>query len=349
MMRANGPIRVGLVGLGRAGWGMHCEELIGKEDKFSIVAACDIIPERCARMAERYACATYATIEELVADPQVEVVDIATRSHDHFAHAKLALEAGKHVFLEKPMCVNYDEACALQALDAVSQGTLYIRHNRRFEPAFQHVREIMDSGLLGNIFEIKLRRGGYQRRDDWQTIKAFGGGQLLNWGPHVIDQGLRLLGAPVQSMWSQLQLVAAVGDAEDQLKILLTGENGRLVDLEICGGAALTEPECLVWGSKGSLRSTGEDITLKYLDPSVPLQPRVPNPGTPGEGFGTPDVLSWVEETIPVHPQLVVDLTSIWDALYAAIRLGEPFPIPLQEAVDVMRVVSMAKADTVFA
>jgi predicted dehydrogenase len=323
---------------------MHCAELAGREEKFRIVAGCDLLPERRAMMAERYGCAVYADIAELIADPAVEVVDIATRSCDHFAHVKLALQAGKIVFDEKPMCRTYAEAMELQALAAASAGALYIRHNRRFEPAFQHIREILDSGLLGEVYEIKLRRVGYSRRDDWQTIDAFGGGQLLNWGPHIIDHGLRLLGAPATAMWADLKQVAAAGDCEDHLKILLTGVNGRVVDLEISGGAAISEPEYLIWGSRGALTCDERTITLKYLDPAATLSPRTADPGTPAPGtFGTPETLPWIEEAIPVAPALPVSMDGIWDALYRTIREGTPFPITLDEAVEVMKVVSFAK------
>lgn len=348
---AAGPVRVGVVGIGRAGWGMHCEELRGRESMFQIVAACDLIPERRTRMAERYGCAVYERLEELVADPQVELVDIATRSVDHFAHARLALQAGKHVFLEKPMCASYAEASQLRRLAASpkTRGRLFVRHNRRFEPAFQHIREIMGSGLLGQVYEIKLRRVGYQRRDDWQTLKAFGGGQLLNWGPHIVDHALRFLDAPVVRQSSCLRRVAAVGDAEDHLKIVLTGSNGRVVDLEISGGAALGEPEYLVWGSNGALSCTGNTLTLKYLDPEKPAPPRRADPGTPEAGFGSPDKLAWVEKTLQANPKKPVDMTSIWDELYLSIRRGRRFPVLLDEAVEVMRVISRARIGTEFA
>lgn len=337
------PIRIGLVGLGRAGASMHCPELAGKADKFQIVAACDVIPERLTAMAEKYGCATYEQIETLIADPEVEVVDIATRSCDHFDQALLALQAGKIVFLEKPMCATYEQALKLQA---AADGRLYIRHNRRFEPAFIQIREIIASGVLGEVFEIKLSRVGYQRRDDWQTIKQFSGGQLLNWGPHIIDHALRLLEAPVADLWSSLKLVTAVGDAEDHLKIVLTGTNGRVVDLEISGGAALGAPEWVVWGTRGALTCSGNEIKLKYLDPAVPLEDRQADPGTPGATFGSAEELRWIEETLTANPPTA---WGIWDALYAAIREGQPFPVTLEEAVGVMEIVSKVKQGTPFA
>jgi len=345
-MGTSEPIRLGLVGLGRAGWGMHCPELTGKEDKFQIIAACDVIKVRRDAMAKKYGCKTYANLERLITDPNVELVDIATRSPDHYAHAVMALEAGKYVFLEKPMTLTYAEAKRLKKLAERSDGALYIRHNRRCEPAFCHIREIITSGILGDEFEIKLRRVGYSRRDDWQTVIDCGGGQLLNWGPHIIDHALRLLESPVKEMWSDLKRIAAVGDAEDHLKIVLKGENGRVVDLEISGGAAIGQPEYVIWGTRGGLTAQGNTITLRYLDPRQKLPRRKAKRSTPGyDGFGTPEKLNWIEKTIPVKPKTVF---NIWDELYRAIRKGGTFPITLDEAVAVMEIISAAKKGTPF-
>ncbi len=339
------PINIGIVGLGRAGWGMHCSELEGRENKFRIVAACDLISARRDKMAARYGCRVYEQVGDLIADPDVKLVDIATRSCDHAAHAQLALDAGKDVLLEKPMTVSYEEAQRVRQAAAGSKGNLYVRHNRRFDPDFLHVREIIASGILGDVYEIRLARHGYQRRDDWQTIKAFGGGQLLNWGPHIIDHALRFLESPVVEQYSDLRCVAAAGDAEDHLKIVLKGANGRLVDLEISGGVALGAPTYHVFGTKGSLKLTGSDIELRYLDPQQALEPRTANPDTPGETFGQLEQLVWIEETLPVK-----EGTNhvIWDHLYAAVRERVPYPITLDEAIEVMRVVTKAKEGTPF-
>ena len=335
------PIRLGLVGIGRAGWGMHGLELEGKEDKFRFVAACDILADRRERMAQKYGCKTYKRIEDLVADPEVEMVDIATRSVDHFAHAAVALKAGKDVFLEKPMCATYAEAKRLVALAAKSKGNLYIRQNRRTEPAFLHIRQIIASGILGDVYEIKLARVSYSRRDDWQTLTRFGGGQLLNWGPHIVDHALQLLEAPVESQWSERKRIAAVGDAEDYFKIILRGTNGRIVEAQISGGAAVPIAEWVIWGTRGGLVCTGNRITVRYLDPKVKLPPRKVKPGAPGTtSFGTPEELPWIEQTFEAHPENPWD---IWDALYSAVRQGTRLPIALNEVLEVMKFISSAK------
>lgn len=344
------PVRIGLVGIGRAGWGMHCAELESRKDKFQFVAACDVEADRLQRMKDRYNCKTYAKIEDLIDDPEVELVDIATRSCDHVRHASAALKAGKTVFLEKPIAVTFAEAQQLQKVADETGSRLYIRHNRRFEAGFAHIRSLLATGVIGEVYEVKLRRHNYQRREDWQAIIAPGGGQLLNWGPHIIDHALRFLDSPVKSMWSDLKNIAGLGDAEDHLKIVLKGENGRIVDLEISGGAAIPEPVYLIFGTRGAISCDDKVIRLKRLDPAKPLEARKASNQTPSldTPFGNPGELSWIDETFPIAPQPPCDTDSIWDHLYATLRQGKPFPITLDQALEVMRVVSLAKQGTRF-
>ncbi len=346
------PIGVGIVGFGRAGGGMHRKELAGREKKFKVVAGCDLIKERRENMAEIFGCATYRNYEELLKDPGVELVDIATPSPDHVPMALKALKAGKKVFLEKPIALSYREAKKLQTATRNKKNDLYIRHNRRFEPGFQHVREIIDSGLLGDVYEIKLRRHSYQRRGDWQTIIACGGGQLLNWGPHVVDHALRFLDGTVDSVWSDLRKIAAVGDAEDHVHIILKGggKKQRVVDLEISGGVAQGEPTYLVFGTRGALTVKGDTIVMKYLDPKKKLARVRASKKTPGvgSGFGATEELKWIEKEIPVKPKSRCSTSQIWDHLYAAIRQGKTFPITLDEALQVMEILSKARKGTPF-
>lgn len=339
------PIQIGLIGLGRAGNGMHRKELASRRDKFNFAAVCDIIEERTKPFVEEWGSRAYTRIEDLLADPEVELVSIATRSIDHYAHAKMALLAGKNVFLEKPFCMSTAQARELIALGSEPGGPkLFIRHNRRFEGGFETAMNIIDSGKLGDVYEIRLARNSYQRRDDWQTISEFGGGQLLNWGPHIIDHSLRFCGGDYTDLYSRIRHVAAAGDCEDHIKIVFTGINGRIVDMEISGGVALPVPTYMIYGSKGSLVSDGASFHLRYLDPEVELKAPVANPGTPGTTFGTPETLTWKEEDIPFED----GTTRIWDALYDTIREGKAFPITLDQAAKVIEVIEKVKQGTIF-
>ncbi|MBN1866277.1 Gfo/Idh/MocA family oxidoreductase [Candidatus Sumerlaeota bacterium] len=344
------PIRVGILGLGRAGWGMHCKELDSRTEKFQIVAGCDPDTGRLARMKERYGCATYRTIDELLGDANVDLVSIASRSPEHVEHAIRTLKARKIAFLEKPIALSYAEAKKLRTTVARTKGKLFLRHNRRFEPAFVHIQEIVASKILGNIYEIKLRRHGFQRRNDWQTLIRCGGGQLLNWGPHIIDHALRFLDGPVAEIWSDLKKVAAVGDAEDHVHIILTDKNGRKVDLEISGGAAISEPEYIVFGTRGALTCKGKEIQLKYLNPARKLgRVRAEVASPPMEGaFANAEKLEWIQETIPVGPKTPSSTEGIWDHLYSALRERKKFPVTLEQGLAVMDVISKVKKGTLF-
>jgi predicted dehydrogenase len=164
----NKPIKLGMVGLGRAGKTMHLEELEGKENLFEIYAVCDLKKERSEEFKEKFGCKIYDSIEELVEDPEIEVVDIATRSCDHYKHAKTALDAGKTVFLEKPMSESYEEARKLMELgEKYGERRLFIRHNRRFEAKFMHLNKIIESGILGDVYFIRRTVADFDHRKDW--------------------------------------------------------------------------------------------------------------------------------------------------------------------------------------
>ena len=338
-------IKVGILGLGRAGRGMHISEIAANSEQFEFVAGCDIAQDQIEETKKLHPNARYYTdMNELFADPEVELVTIATRSLDHVKHALAAFNAGKKVFCEKPVTPSVAEFDQLWEAEKSRPGSIFIRHNRRFEAAFSHIRDIIASGKLGWVYEIKLARNNFQWRNDWQTFRQFGGGQLLNWGPHLIDHSLQFLESPVKSVWSNLKLVAAKADAEDHIKIIFEGENGRIVDMEISGGAAIKDPVYVVHGTRGSLVSFDESrLKLKYMNPATPLPEIQPHNDNP-KGFGPGINPDWVEDDIQVAPANGNNIrTTIWRKLYDAIRNGKEFPIKFEEAREVVRVTEMIR------
>lgn len=346
------PIRIGLIGVGRAGWGMHVPELAGRRDKYIYVAACDILEERRQKMADRFGCKVYSDWHELINDKDVELVCIATRSIDHFPMAVAAAKAGKTVMVEKPMCITYAQALQLAEIDAdPSMPRIFPRFNRRFENHFMTIREVIDSGKLGEVQNVYITRNGFDRRTDWQTLREYGGGTLLNWGPHIVDQSLRLLGSPVKEQYSDIRHTVAAGNAEDHVDITFVGENGRTVNMQICGDMVFPTPEYRVYGTRGAIISDGDVLRLRYIDPEQLLPDPEADPGTPGQTFGvsgtfkSEEPIRWLDETLPCR---VGDLTVIWDYMYNAIRNGESYPITMDEAVGVIKAIDDAKTGTEF-
>ncbi len=346
------PIKLGLVGIGRAGWGMHTNELAGKEDKFKYVAACDLLPERVEKMIEKYGCKGYNNIDDLLADSDAEIVCIATRSCDHFEHGIKVLRAGKDLLMEKPMGLTLKQAEDLFATARAEGRKIYMRHNRRFEAVFTEVKNVIESGVLGNVYEINISQGSFQHRDDWQTLSEFGGGQLLNWGPHIIDHSLRLLGSPLKEITGELKQVTAGGDCEDHVIIHYQSEAGRTVNMCISGGMALNMGRKFsVYGDRGAMLCDDFNIKLRYIDPELQIPPVVSDPGTPGAAFGASGTyasateVTWIEKEYKLPGE---DLSVIWDYMYESYRNGAEYPIKEDEALQVMQVAEAIRKGTIF-
>ncbi len=342
------PIRIGIVGLGRAGRGFHVPHMLACPEMFQIVAACDEIYERAEKLSEECGCRAYDNIDALLADGEVELVDISTRNCDHYAHALKALAAGKDIMLEKPVTLTDAElADLLSKTNKPGLPKLIMRHNRRLEPGFMEMMKILNSGILGNVFEVQLSEYGYQRRDDWQTISQFGGGQMLNWGPHLIDHALQFLGAPVANMVVDNIQAAAGGDCEDHFSIRLRGENKRFVTVSVSGCAALNQGRTYtMFGTRGAAVMHGTHIQLRYVDPAQVLPPVISDPATPGSAFGSTgtfasnEVLSWIEEERDVES---LESIVLMEPMYNTYRNGAPFVVRDEEILHLMEVITKAK------
>lgn len=332
-------INVGLLGIGRAGLQMHIPEALNYPGQFRFVAAADHDPERMNTKAEGLEGAKrYADCDALIADPDVELVTIALRHPEHTPYAIKALEAGKYVQIDKPIALNYAEGKRLAECAARHPGRLFPRHNRRFEAAFQKALALIDTGILGKVSMVKLYRScGYCRRNDWMTMQAFGGGLLTNWGPHVIDHALQYLRSPVREVWADLRRVICIGDGDDQVKILLRAENGMMADLEISGAQTVRGHEIEVWGERGTMLYDHEEkeIVMRFVDPACVFRPMQPHPENPPLRYGNmEETLNFVEQRVEIP---AIPLHIIWKHMYDSIVNGIPFPVTMEESLEVVR------------
>lgn len=181
------PVKAGVIGLGRSGWYLHALVMKGMPDRFEVTAVSDPLEERRNEAVQELGCTAYADPEQLIHDDRIELVVVATPSHTHADLAVRALEAGKHVLVEKPMCMNVEEADRMIEAAEKNDRLLTAYQLRRLDPDYIRLKEIIDSGILGPLVLVKLARNSYRRRNDWQTLRKFGGGMLNNWGSHIVD------------------------------------------------------------------------------------------------------------------------------------------------------------------
>ena len=294
-------LKVGIIGQGRSGRDIHgafFRTEAGRE-RFEVAAVAEIIGQRRARAAEEYGCDVYEDYRDLLARDDLDFVVNATFSHTHCPITIEALEAGKNVVSEKPFS-KYAMECERMIEAAKRAGkTLTVFQQSRVAPYFVRIREILDSGLLGEVQEISIRFSGFTRRWDWQTSLRYYGGCLQNTGPHPLDQALTLLdydGMP--QVFSQLRRINSAGDAEDYAKLILTAPGKPLVDLEINPSDGYSDYTYRISASRGSLNATLSKIRWKYFDDC-------PMPAFTFEPLNRPDGISpaYCSEKLNWHEQ----------------------------------------------
>jgi predicted dehydrogenase len=136
--------------------------------------------------------------EDVCAAPSIELVVIATPNDTHAPIATMALRAGKHVVVDKPFTVTLEEARQLRSLARASGRVLSVFHSRRWDGDFIAVKELLASGVLGEISQFESHFDRYRPvvRDRWRERPGPGSGLWYDLGPHLVDQALQLFGLP---------------------------------------------------------------------------------------------------------------------------------------------------------
>lgn len=292
--RMNSPIKVGIIGYGRSGHGIHAEVISSLPDFYEVKAIFDPLPERRTdtRWPEAQACGTLA---ELLSLSEVELVVVASPNKFHTRQVCAALRAGRHVLCEKPFGFTTLEVDAMTGASQAAGRLLQPFQQRRYEPDFQKVREICQSGLLGRITFIRISWGGFSRRWDWQTSREFGGGQLYNNGPHPLDHALELFGAAEPTVWCDLRRSLASGDAEDEVQILLKAPGAPTIQIDLLATMAYPQDRWMVCGTSGGLRGNPDRLDWKWVDwTTMPERSLDPHP-TSDRGYNQ-EKLSWRED-----------------------------------------------------
>ena len=206
----------------------------------NVVMVCDRVQEKADTMAKRLGARAVYDLQEVITSPEVSVVLVLTESGKHAQHARAALEAGKHVIVEKPVGLIAQEVMENIAL-AKEKGLMYaaVKQNR-FNPAIAHLKEVVDSGrfgklILGSIRLIWCRYQDYYQ-DGWHGTWAMDGGVISQQAIHHID-ALQWICGPIQEVVSAQQNALNQLEAEDTTVALVRFQNGGLGTIEVTTAA----------------------------------------------------------------------------------------------------------------
>lgn len=327
------PVRVALIGYGFAGRTFHAPliqavrglslELVASSAQASVQA--DLPGVRVEPDPVRAATAA-----------DVDLVVIAAPNPVHFTLARAALQAGKHVVVDKPLTPHLYEALELTRIAEANDRLLSVFHNRRWDSDFLSIAEAVRDGAIGDPchFESRIERFRPQVRDRWREQPGPASGLWWDLGPHLVDQALLLMGWPdtVQASFAMQR----EGASTDDWAHVVLGFGERRAVLHVGMVAAAPGPRFLMHGTGGTLTKQHADRQEQQLLAGV-------RPGDAQWG-ADPDPLQWhrPDASTVMVPASRGDQSRYYTQLRAAIAGEGANPVPPEQAIAVMRILEAA-------
>lgn len=285
---------------------------------------------------------SYQSLEELLQDEQVQLVVVNTPVDTHYTYTRQALEAGKHVLVEKAFTSNATEAMALVALANAKGLKLTVYQNRRYDSDFKTVQQVLNQNILGDIVEASISFDRYRpmlSTKAWKEQPNAGAGILKDLGSHIIDQAICLFGKP-QAVFADIRCLRPKSQVDDQIDLLLYYANKRVrLHAGFYNREAL--PGYVLQGTLGSFMKARADVQEDQLKAGM-------KPGDAGWGQED-DAFRGLLHTaaggkiIRQHiPTLPGDYRDFYEALYQSFIMDAPLAVSTTDAIAVMKIMDAA-------
>ena len=332
-------IKTGICSYGMSGKLFHAP-FIQQHEGFELYAACE---RSTKEINERYpSVISYSTIDELMADENVELIIINTPNYTHFDYAKKALLAGKHIVVEKPFCNTVSECDELIALAKEKNKLISVYQNRRWDSDFKTVKKVVEEKLLGEIVEAEIHFDRYDEALSYKLHKETpgpGAGIFYDLGPHLIDQALQLFGMP-KALFADITVLRPISKVDDYMELLLIYDRLRV---RLKSGYLVKEPilSYVLHGNKGSFLKSRADIQENDLKKYIV-------PGTSGWGVEPEAEQGLLHTTINGEtvrkkiPTEKGDYGMYYELLFLAIRNGKPNPVPAEDGRKIIYIIDKA-------
>jgi len=302
-------IGIGIIGHGFMGH--EHEKMLCELEGYRVVGISDRDPEQLADVREGVK--AYASNEELLADPDIDVVIIAINNNQHHDVVCQAARAGKDIICEKPVAMSLAELDDMVATCEECGVKFTVHHQRRLDPDFQTMKNIFDAGSLGDVYTIKNSLYGFNgNMHDWHVFINEGGGMLYDWGVHLLDQVLYMMpGAKIKAVFADIRNVINK-EVDDYFKIVMRFDNNVTAEVELGTYYLADRPEEDKWferhwfmgGNTGSAYVDGFFPEGKIVRTTHLLQnvggKRTMTAAGPTRSFGPPSPGTIVTEPVEV-------------------------------------------------
>ena len=244
--------KLGIVGFGGMA-GHHYTQLSKKNVPVEIAGVYDINEERMQAARDK-GLKTYPSLEALLGDHEIDIVLIATYNTTHAELSKKALGAGKHVLCEKPVTISHTELKEVMAAAKEAGKVFGVDQNRRFNKDYVLMKRVIGQGLIGKPYVIESRvEGSRGMPEGWRCTKALGGGMMLDWGVHLIDQVMDLCPEKVVNVFCKMYSVH-YPEVEDNFRLTMTFESGLTAHIEVSTNNYILHPRWYVLGEDGTMQ-----------------------------------------------------------------------------------------------
>lgn len=320
------PLRVAVVGLGY--WGPNLVRVLHELPEAEVAAVCDLDSTRLAKVSARYpGLRTTTKFEDLLADGEIDAIAIATSVSTHYPLALASLEAGKHVFVEKPLASSSQEAESLCSTADALALTLMPGHTFLYSPSVTLVKDLIDAGELGDIYFISTSRVNLGLHQPDVSV-------IWDLGPHDFSI-LRYWLGEAPSLVSGMARGCVISDIPDVAFVNLTYPSGTAAHAELSWLAPTKLRRTAVVGSeKMVVYDDTANEPVRIFDSGV----RLPDPATFGEyrlTYRTGDILS---PRVEIHEPLALELADFCHA----VRTGDAPRSSAQVGLDVVRIIEAA-------
>ena len=321
------PIVTGIMAYGMSGRIFHAP-FITTNPGFKLKA---VVERHEKKAAKTYpGILSYNSIDELINDDEIELVVVNTPNYLHFEHAQQALNAGKHVMIEKPAAVTSYEVTQLFELGRKVDRKVMVYQNRRYDSGFQSVKEVIESGKLGELIEVHFRFDRYKASIGPKLFKEKkdmpANGLVYDLGAHLVDNAISLFGKPLS--FDKVTAIHREGsEVPDYFSFRLTYPHQ--LNVYLTSSMLTVEPTAgfLVNGSIGTYIKNRTDTQEAQLDAGMlPTDPTygIEPAGSEGKlvtiGIDNQKFTEWVPSKKGCYEQ-------IFEAVYHTIRHNALFPV----------------------
>lgn len=314
-------------------------------ERINVKGVFDINPERM-EVAKSKGLYAYSSREEIYNDPEIDLVLIAVPNDLHKEYAIEALKHGKNVLCEKPVTMTSEELAEIMQVAAKYEKIFAIDQNRRVNKDFIAMKRAVESGKLGDVYVIESRvEGSRGVPAGWRTDKKQGGGMMLDWGVHLIDQLMYMYDLKVKEVYCKMYSIH-YADVDDNFRLTMTFENGLTAHIEVSTNNFIKHPRWYVLGSEGTLQiddwdacgkivrclsredTWGAEIKKNKVGPSKTMAPR------------SEDSVEVIEISAP--NDVTDNLNPVYWQLIDALDKAAPLQITPEQAMRVMKVMEAA-------